>query len=154
MFWSTETSMGMLLGDRQETIYIQSSLGHIISVLAGYGKASVAYCGVLHHPQQRLRHGGHHRGYQQADPWGWAAGYQQLKYKLGVATGNHTREVDHFGPICSCNRSVEVTFGSGVLETGWDTVGGSDGGIWSVGERGRGGGRRYGWIRCHDTVAC
>ena len=54
------------------------------------------------------------------------------------------RGVDHGGPLCSLNRSVEIVVGEGLLGSGGDTDGGSDGVIGSVGERGGGGGRIYG----------
>ena len=53
------------------------------------------------------------------------------------------RVVDHGGPLCNWNRSVEVVVGEGVLGSGGDTDDESDGVIGSLGERGRGGGRRY-----------
>ena len=103
----------------------------------------MAYCGVLHLPQQRLSHRGRHRGHQQADPLDRAAGDRQLQCKLGGAVGKLTRGVDIGGPLHSWNQSVEAVVGELVLGYGGDMDRELDGGIGSVGERGRGGGRIY-----------
>ena len=107
-------------GGRQ---YVQSALGRKIYVLAGNGKAEVAYHGVIHHPQQCLIHRVRHFYHQQAAPLDWSAGDRQLQCKLGGFRGNHKREVDHGGPIHSWNWSVETVVGEGVLGSGGGTEG-------------------------------